>query len=64
MTTHETFFVGDMRIIKVPELALDAVEATQLFPEGDLQGLLSDARHWGKRSYDFENGLLRQSIHA
>lgn len=64
MTTQETFLVGDMRIIKVPELALDAVDATQLFPESDLKELLSDASHWGKRSYDFESGLLRQSIHA
>lgn len=64
MATQETFFVGDVRIIKLPELALDAVDAAQLFPEGDLQGLLSDAGHWGKRSYDVESGLLRQSIHA
>lgn len=64
MATQETFHVGDMRIIKVPELALDAVEATQLFPEGDLNELLSDASHWGKQSYDFENGLLRQSTHT
>lgn len=64
MANQETFLVGDMRIIKVPELALDAVDASQLFPEGDLQGLLSDAGHWGKRSYDVESGLLRQSIHA
>ena len=64
MATQETFLVGDVRIIKVPELALDAVDATQLFPEDDLKGLLSDASHWGKQSYDFENGLLRQSIHA
>jgi len=64
MTTQETFLVGDARIIKVPELALDAVDATQLFPEDDLKRLMSDASHWGERSYDFENGLLRQSIHA
>lgn len=64
MTTQETFLVGGARIIKVPELALDAVDATQLFPDDDLAGLSSDARHWGKRSYDFERGLLRQSIHA
>ncbi|WP_313571275.1 MBL fold metallo-hydrolase [Pantoea piersonii] len=64
MTTQETFLVGDARIIKVPELALDTVDATQLFPEDDLKRLMSDASHWGERSYDFENGLLRQSIHA
>lgn len=64
MTTQETFLVGDARIIKVPELALDAVDAAQLFPEDDLKRLMSDASHWGERSYDFENGLLRQSIHA
>lgn len=64
MATQETFLVGDVRIIKVPELALDTVDATQLFPEDDLKGLLSDAGRWGKQSYDFERGLLRQSIHA
>jgi len=64
MAIQETFLVGDMRIIKVPELALDTVDATQLFPEDDLKELLNDAGHWGQRSYDFEHGLLRQSIHA
>jgi len=64
MAIQETFLVGDVRIIKVPELALDTVDAAQLFPEDDLKGLLSDAGHWGKQSYDFEHGLLRQSIHA
>ncbi|MGM0704093.1 MAG: MBL fold metallo-hydrolase [Pseudomonadota bacterium] len=64
MTTLDTFFVGDARIIKLPELALDAVDIAQLFPEGDLQALNSDATHWGKQSFDFERSLLRQSIHA
>lgn len=64
MTTLDTFFVGDARIIKVPELALDAVDTAQLFPEGDLQMLNGDATHWGKKSFNFERGLLRQSIHA
>ncbi|UYG04628.1 MBL fold metallo-hydrolase [Halomonas sp. LR3S48] len=64
MTTLETFLVGDARIIKVPELALDTVDATQLFPEGDIGALNSDATHWGEQSFDFERGLLRQSIHA
>lgn len=64
MTTFDTFFVGDARIIKLPELALDAVDATQLFPESDFQALNSDATHWGEQSFDFERSLLRQSIHA
>ncbi|MGO2241100.1 MAG: MBL fold metallo-hydrolase [Halomonas sp.] len=64
MTTFDTFFVGDVRIIKVPELALDTVDIAQLFPEGDLQALSKDATHWGEQSFDFERGLLRQSIHA
>lgn len=64
MTNQETFLVGDARIIKVPELALDTVNAAQLFPEDNLKELISDASHWGKRSYDFENDMLRQSIHA
>lgn len=64
MTTQESFFVGEAQIIKVPELALDAVEAAQLFPEYDLKELGSDASYWGKQSYDFSRGLLRQSIHA
>lgn len=54
MTTQETFLVGDVRIIKVPELALDAVEASQLFPEDDSEELIGDATHWGERSYDSE----------
>lgn len=64
MTTFDTFIVGDARIIKLPELALDAVDATQLFPESDFQALNSDATHWGEQSFDFERSLLRQSIHA
>lgn len=64
MMTQEVFCVGDARIIKVPELTLDAVDASQLFPEDDPEGLGSDANHWGTQSYDFESGLLRQSIHA
>lgn len=64
MTNLDTFFVGDARIIKVPELALDTVDIAQLFPEGDLRMLSSDAIHWGKQSFDFERGLLRQSIHT
>lgn len=64
MTSLDTFFVGDARIIKVPELALDTVDIAQLFPEGDLRTLSSDATHWGEQSFDFERGLLRQSIHA
>ncbi|MDU6539090.1 hypothetical protein [Mixta calida] len=48
MTTQETFLVGDVRIIKVPELALDAVEASQLFPEDDSEELIGDATHWGE----------------
>ncbi|MFQ3786277.1 MBL fold metallo-hydrolase [Halomonas sp. A29] len=64
MTPPETFLVGDARIIKVPELVLDTVDASQLFPEGDIQALNGDATHWGEQSFDFERGLLRQSIHA
>jgi glyoxylase-like metal-dependent hydrolase (beta-lactamase superfamily II) len=64
MTTLETFLVGDARIIKVPELTLDEVDAAQLFPEGDIEALNSDATHWGEQSFDAERGLLRQSIHA
>ncbi|WP_110657226.1 MBL fold metallo-hydrolase [Salinicola halimionae] len=64
MTAYTSFWVGDARITKIPEIAIDTATSQQLFPNGDAQALEADAGHWGDGSYDPERRLLRQSIHA
>jgi glyoxylase-like metal-dependent hydrolase (beta-lactamase superfamily II) len=63
ITTH---CVGDADVIKIPELALDAVEAGVLYPDqvNDPTAAVEEARQFGPGSTDPRTGLLRQSIHA
>jgi glyoxylase-like metal-dependent hydrolase (beta-lactamase superfamily II) len=63
ITSHR---VGDATVIKIPELALDAVEASVLYPDqaNDLTAAVEEARKLWPGSVDPRTGLLRQSIHA
>jgi hypothetical protein len=63
VTAHR---VGEATVIKVPELALDAVEAGFLYPDqaNDPTAAVEAARKLGPGSVSPRTGLLRQSIHA
>jgi hypothetical protein len=63
ITTHR---VGDATVIKIPELALDAVEAGFLYPDqaNDPTAAAEEARKLGPGSVSPRTGLLRESIHA
>ena len=63
ITSHR---VGDATVIKIPELALDAVEAGVLYPgqANDPTAAVEEARKLWPGSVDPRTGLLRQSIHA
>ena len=58
--------VGDATVIKIPELALDGVEAGVLYPDqaNDPTAVVEEARKLGPGSVNPLTGLLRQSIHA
>jgi hypothetical protein len=62
ITTHR---VGDATVIKIPELALDAVEAGVLYPDqaNDPTAAMEEVRKLGPGSVSPRMGLLRQSIH-
>jgi glyoxylase-like metal-dependent hydrolase (beta-lactamase superfamily II) len=55
--------VGDATIIRIPELALDAVDAGLLYPDSNPAGVAEAGRGLGSGSLDPETGLLRESIH-
>ena len=62
ITSHR---VGDATVIKIPELALDAVEAGVLYPElANDPTAIEQARKLWPGSVDPRTGLLRQSILA
>ena len=58
--------VGDATVTKIPELALDAVEAGVLYPgqANDATSAVEEARKLWPGSVDPRTGLLRLSIHA
>jgi glyoxylase-like metal-dependent hydrolase (beta-lactamase superfamily II) len=56
--------VGDATILKIPELALDAVDAGTLYPCTDPWAVAEAASGLGPGSLDPRTALLRQSIHA
>ena len=66
MTTTRAHRVGDATVIKIPELALDAVEAGVLYPDqaNDPTAAVEEARKLWPGSVDPRTGLLRLSIHA
>lgn len=61
MTVHR---VGDATITKVPELMLDAVPASYLYPGRDPAAAEAEGRKLGPVSHDPQTGLLRLSVHA
>ncbi len=63
-STPVTYRVGDAEIIKIPELALDGVEAAALYPESDPASVSQAIAGLGRGSADPQSGLLRQSIHS
>ena len=66
MATTRAHRVGDATVIKIPELALDAVEAGVLYPDqaGDPTAAVEEVRKLWPGSVDPQTGLLRQSIHV
>jgi hypothetical protein len=58
--------VGDATVIKIPELALNAVEPGVLYPgqANDSTAAVEEVREFWPGSVDPRTGLLRQSIHA
>jgi hypothetical protein len=66
MATTRAHRVGDATVIKIPELALDAVEAGVLYPDqaNDPTAAVEEARKLWPGSADPRTGLLRLSIHA
>ena len=66
MATTRAHRVGDATVIKIPELALDAVEAGGLYPgqANDPTAAVEEARKLWPGSVDPRTGLLRLSIHA
>lgn len=59
-----SYRVGAATITKIPELALDGVDPTLLYPDYDPAAGADEARRLGPGSVDRHTGLLRQSIHA
>ena len=66
MATTRAHRVGYATVIKIPELALDAVEAGVLYPDqaNDPTAAMEEARKLWPGSVDPRTGLLRLSIHA
>jgi hypothetical protein len=65
MATTRAHRVGDATVIKIPELALDAVEAGALYPDqANDPTAVEEARKLWPGSVDPQTGLLRLSIHA
>src|SRR6476619_435659 len=66
MATTRAHRVGDATVIKIPELALDAGEASAYYPDhaNDLTAAVEEARKLWPGSVDAETGLTRLSIHA
>ena len=58
------FRLGDALITKVPELDLDEVDPTILFPGRDAAAALEKARQLGPASINGSGDRLRQSIHV
>lgn len=59
-----SYRVGAATITKIPELALDGVDAALLYPDCDPGAAAEEARKLGRGSVDEQTGLLRQSVHA
>src|SRR5215831_1789254 len=65
MATTRAHPVGDATVIKIPELALDAVEAGVLYPDqANDPAAVEEARKLWPGSVDPRTGLVRLSIHA
>ena len=65
MATTRAHRVGDAVVIKVPELALDAVEAGALYPDqANDPTAVEEARKLWPGSVGPRTGVLRLSIHA
>ncbi|NYZ13861.1 MBL fold metallo-hydrolase [Azospirillum sp. RWY-5-1] len=56
--------VGDAVIVKIPELALDGVDPTHLYPDADTAIAREIGRGFGPGSVESQTGLLRKSIHS
>lgn len=59
-----SYRVGAATITKIPELALEGVDAALLFPDYDSEAAAEEAQRLGPGSVDRRTGLLRQSVHA
>ena len=65
MATTRAHRVGDATVTKVPELALDAVEAGALYPDqANDPSAVEEARKLWPGSVGPRTGVLRLSIHA
>ena len=59
-----SYRVGAATITKIPELALEGIDAALLYPEYDSEAGAEEVRKLGPGSVDRQTGLLRQSVHA
>ncbi len=58
------YHVGNAIITRLPELALEGVDAHVLYPGSDPAVAKAEGRRFGPGSVDPQTGLLRQSVHA
>jgi len=58
------YHVGNAIITRLPELALEGVDAHVLYPGSDPAVAKAEGRRFGPGSVDPRTGLLRQSVHA
>jgi len=58
------YHVGNAIITRLPELALEGVDAHVLYPGSDPAVAKAEGRRCGPGSVDPRTGLLRQSVHA